>query len=106
MLAVKWDNRLIFALTKEQIQNASCNPELLTIQWVNNLRTALSEPSLSLPEAQERMYGLQETSQMIEGMASWYGPYFNGRLTATGKLLMKMISRQHTLPCPLTPTSR
>jgi len=85
MLAVKWGDRLIFALTKEQIQNASCNPELLTIQWVNNLRMALSEAPLSLPEAQEQMYGLQETSQMIEGMASWYGPNFNGRLTATGE---------------------
>ncbi|MGA7933129.1 MAG: septal ring lytic transglycosylase RlpA family protein [Kovacikia sp.] len=82
--AIKWGDRL-FVLDKELTQSMNCNPELLAIQWVNNLRLALNQPVLELDEAQETMYGLQPTDQTIEGTASWYGPYFNGRQTATGE---------------------
>ncbi|NJL45435.1 MAG: septal ring lytic transglycosylase RlpA family protein, partial [Leptolyngbyaceae cyanobacterium SM2_3_12] len=30
-------------------------------------------------------YGLGETPQTFRGTASWYGPYFHGRQTATGE---------------------
>jgi rare lipoprotein A len=41
---------------------------------------------LELADAQERMYNLVETSNKVEGRASWYGHYFNGRLTANGEI--------------------
>ncbi|UBF27044.1 septal ring lytic transglycosylase RlpA family protein [Kovacikia minuta CCNUW1] len=83
--AVKWGDHLLFTLPNNLSQGMGCNPELLAIRWANNLRLALKEPALAIAEAQEQMYGLQTTNQTITGMASWYGPYFNGRQTATGE---------------------
>ena len=31
------------------------------------------------------MYGLTASNKKISGLASWYGPYFHGRLTANGE---------------------
>ncbi len=59
--------------------------ELLAITWINNLRTALNVPALSLVESQKQMHDLVVTDDRLEGTASWYGPYFHGRLTATGE---------------------
>ncbi|MGJ3245907.1 MAG: septal ring lytic transglycosylase RlpA family protein [Elainellaceae cyanobacterium] len=59
--------------------------DLIAIAWVNNLRMALGEAPLPVPEAQAAAYGLKETEQEFEGTASWYGPYFHGRLTASGE---------------------
>lgn len=60
-------------------------PELIAIAWVNNLRMALGEAPLPMSEAQAAAYGLKETEQEFEGTASWYGPYFHGRPTASGE---------------------
>ncbi|WP_421658954.1 septal ring lytic transglycosylase RlpA family protein [Leptothermofonsia sp. ETS-13] len=84
--AVKLGDGLLFSLDRKLLPVGACNLELLAIQWTNNLRSALSEPPLSLVEAQERMYGLRATGEAIAGTASWYGPYFHGRLTATGEI--------------------
>ncbi|MGJ3250223.1 MAG: septal ring lytic transglycosylase RlpA family protein [Elainellaceae cyanobacterium] len=59
--------------------------ELIAIAWVNNLRMALGEAPLPMSEAQAAAYGLKETEQEFEGTASWYGPYFHGRPTASGE---------------------
>lgn len=59
--------------------------ELAVIQWVNQLRVALAAPPLAVTAAQAQMYGLSETPETLSGLASWYGPYFHGRLTATGE---------------------
>lgn len=83
---VRLGDRLLFSLDKKLVQSVSCNPELLALQWVNNLRSALSEAPLELTEAQAEMYGVRETGETLEGTASWYGPYFHGRLTATGEI--------------------
>ncbi|MBE9009662.1 septal ring lytic transglycosylase RlpA family protein [Pseudanabaenaceae cyanobacterium LEGE 13415] len=32
------------------------------------------------------MYRLAKTDKSIDGMASWYGPYFHGRQTANGEI--------------------
>ncbi len=61
------------------------NHEILAIQWANNLRLALGVPALDMVTAQQQMYQLEETGQSLEGLASWYGPYFHGRLTANGE---------------------
>ena len=59
--------------------------DLIAMDWVNNLRTALDVPTLSLTESQIQMHSLVETGQTLSGTASWYGPYFHGRLTANGE---------------------
>jgi rare lipoprotein A (peptidoglycan hydrolase) len=62
------------------------NSELKAIAWINNLRAALNVPKLSLAEAQSQMHELVPTDQHLKGTASWYGPYFHGRQTATGEI--------------------
>jgi rare lipoprotein A len=84
--AGKVGDRVLFTVDKEIAKTWSCTPELLAIHWVNNLRIALNEFPLTFIAAQEKMYGLRETTAEISGVASWYGPYFHGRQTATGEI--------------------
>ncbi len=81
----KLGDRVLFTVDQQMANQWDCHPEVLAIQWVNALRTALAEPPLALAEAQAKMRGLQETGERLEGIASWYGPYFHGRQTATGE---------------------
>nr|WP_290228003.1 septal ring lytic transglycosylase RlpA family protein [Trichocoleus desertorum] len=83
--AGKLGDRILFAVDPAIAAHMNRTRELLAVEWVNNLRIALSTPPLTLAEAQAKMYGLVETDRKIEGLASWYGPYFHGRLTATGE---------------------
>lgn len=82
----KIGNRLLFTVNPKLAERLGRNAELLAIDWVNNLRAALGKSEFSLAEAQTLMYSLQETGDRVEGLASWYGPYFHGRLTATGEI--------------------
>lgn len=72
--------------TVSENEDTISNPSLTLIQWVNNLRIALGGEPLTLLEAQETMYNLVPTEQNLQGLASWYGPYFQGRLTASGEI--------------------
>ena len=78
-------DRLWFKIDDTLAKNLVENRELLAIKWANNLRLALGQEPLKLAEAQKRIHELAETSSKIEGLASWYGPYFHGRMTATGE---------------------
>jgi rare lipoprotein A len=84
--AARFRNQVLFTVDPEIAKALGSNPEILAIQWVNALRSALDEPPLSLVEGQVRMYNLRETGAEIQGLASWYGPYFHGRQTATGEI--------------------
>ena len=85
--AVKVGDRVLFKLDEALAADLDRNPELLAIEWVNNLRMALGKTSLNLADAQKQMYNLKETSKMFKGNASWYGgSTFHGRLTATGEI--------------------
>lgn len=78
-------DRVLFKVDQQVAAQWDCTPEMLAIQWINDLRTAVAQPPLSLADAQAKMYGLQATGEYIAGLASWYGPYFHGRQTATGE---------------------
>ncbi len=78
-------DRVLFTVDQQVAAQWGCTPEMLAIQWINDLRTAVAQPPLPLADAQARMYGLQATGEYISGLASWYGPYFHGRQTATGE---------------------
>jgi hypothetical protein len=82
---IKVGDRVLLSLGSNS-EDGECKPELLALTWVNNLRAALAEEPLSLVNTQEKMLNLETTEQIIEGMASWYGPYFHGRQTATGEI--------------------
>lgn len=81
----KLDESVLFVVDEAIAKQMKRNPQLLAIEWVNNLRTALRTAPLTLVQAQSHMYGLVETEKKIEGFASWYGGYFHGRPTATGE---------------------
>ncbi|MBW4583514.1 MAG: septal ring lytic transglycosylase RlpA family protein [Tildeniella nuda ZEHNDER 1965/U140] len=81
----KLGDRVLFTVDPQVAAQWNCTPERLAVQWINDLRIAVAQAPLSLADAQAKMYRLQATGQYIEGLASWYGPYFHGRQTATGE---------------------
>ena len=82
----KVKNEVLFWIDRHLVPQAQENAELTAIAWVNNLRAALNVPTLSLADAQSQMHDLVPTDQHLKGTASWYGPYFHGRQTATGEI--------------------
>ncbi len=84
--AAKLGNEILFVVTPELAQQLGRNADLIAIEWTNHLRVALGQPEIELAKAQAEMYGLEETAQVLKGGASWYGPYFHGRITATGEV--------------------
>jgi rare lipoprotein A len=84
--AAKLGNEVLFVVTPELAQQLGRNADLIAIEWTNHLRIALGQPEIELAKAQAEMYGLEETGQVLTGGASWYGPYFHGRITATGEV--------------------
>lgn len=76
---------VLFMINEAWANQFGQNAELMAIAWVNNLRVALQEKPLSLADAQTHLYGLAQTRNRLTGIASWYGPYFHGRLTAAGE---------------------
>ncbi len=84
--AAKLGDELLFVVTPELAQQLGRNADLIAIEWTNHLRVALGQPEIELAKAQAEMYGLEETKEVLRGAASWYGPYFHGRITATGEV--------------------
>ncbi|MGQ4650520.1 septal ring lytic transglycosylase RlpA family protein [Lyngbya aestuarii] len=82
---VKLGKRLLFKVDRTLARDLENNQKILAIEWANNLRVAMGKAPLELVEAQKRMYNLVETQKTVQGVASWYGPYFHGRITATGE---------------------
>ncbi|QQE66797.1 hypothetical protein GFS31_35000 [Leptolyngbya sp. BL0902] len=93
------ENQAIFTLPPEAIRDAD-SMALTTAQWVNNLRLALGAEPLNPGQVQRVAYGLDPTSTQFQGTASWYGPYFHGRQTATGEIFdQEALTAAHkTLP--------
>lgn len=82
----KAGDEVLFWLDADSAALLDRNAELAVIDWINNLRAAFNVPTLSLVAAQSYLHQLVPTEQRIEGVASWYGPDFHGRLTATGEI--------------------
>jgi len=77
----KYKDTILFRIPKSEL----VNPALGLTQWINNLRVAVGAEPMTLVEAQKQMYQLTVTNEKIDGIASWYGPYFQGRQTASGE---------------------
>ncbi len=59
--------------------------EWAAIVWSDQLRQKLGATPLDAGDIQVKLKGLQPSDQQLNGIASWYGPYFHGRLTANGE---------------------
>ena len=77
----KYKNAILFKIPKSDV----VNPSLNLTQWINNLRVVAGAEPLTLVQAQKQMYQLAITDKQMDGIASWYGPYFQGRQTASGE---------------------
>lgn len=77
----RYKDVVLFKIPKSEV----INPALKLTQWINNLRVNTGVEPLTLVEAQKQMYQLTTTDEQIDGIASWYGPYFQGRQTASGE---------------------
>lgn len=80
------NSEILFVVDQSMLLDAKTNPALMASQWINNLRVAFGEAPMELVDVQMIAYGLRETRRRIRGTASWYGPYFHGRKTATGEV--------------------
>ncbi|BAY25932.1 RlpA-like protein [Calothrix sp. NIES-2100] len=79
-------NRFLWGIETQISRRFHRSPDLLAIEWINNLRSAFKASTLTLVEAQKEMYGVTPSATKISGLASWYGGYFHGRLTANGEI--------------------
>lgn len=101
--AAQVDGKTVFVLP-DPAQNGVAPkdkpPALQATQWVNNLRLAFGASPLDPSQVQMVAKGLGETHQTFGGIASWYGPYFHGRQTATGETFNQhdLTAAHKTLP--------
>ena len=78
-------SEVLFVVDEAMRSHPEVPSAAIAVQWINNLRVALDEAPLDWVQVQMAMDGLRETSQVIYGSASWYGPGFHGRTTANGE---------------------
>ena len=79
-------NRLLFAIDRQISDKLGRSGDILALEWTNNLRIALNTKPLTLLQGLMEMDGLQSSTTKLSGIASWYGGYFHGRLTANGEI--------------------
>ncbi|MGF1523812.1 MAG: septal ring lytic transglycosylase RlpA family protein [Leptolyngbyaceae cyanobacterium] len=93
-------SEVLFVVDEAMRSHPEVPAAAVAVQWINNLRVALDEAPLDLVQVQMAMDGLRETSEVIYGNASWYGPGFHGRKTANGERFDEnMLTAAHkTLP--------
>jgi len=98
--AAKIQGKTAFQVPEEVALDEVTDTGVLATAWVNNLRHVFGAPALDLGKTQMVAQGLGETEQIIGGTASWYGPYFHGRLTATGEIFNQheLTAAHKTLP--------
>ena len=98
--AVKLGDQILYVVNPELAQSLDRNAELLAIEWTNHMRVALGQLEFELAQAQAKMYELEDTKDVLDGVASWYGPYFHGRITATGEVYNQydLTAASRTLP--------
>lgn len=73
--------------TTETIEDnySSLSEEWAAIAWSDQFRQKLGATPLDAGDVHIKLKGLQPSNQQLDGIASWYGPYFHGRLTANGE---------------------
>ncbi|MEA5462158.1 septal ring lytic transglycosylase RlpA family protein [Leptothoe sp. PORK10 BA2] len=81
-------------------ENPALNSEWAAITWSDQLRQALGSTPLDAGNVQVMLKGFQPSGQQLDGLASWYGPYFHGRLTANGEIFDQntLTAAHKTLP--------
>ncbi|MEM7796497.1 MAG: septal ring lytic transglycosylase RlpA family protein [Cyanobacteria bacterium P01_C01_bin.118] len=74
------------AVDKAAADTADLSDQWAAIMWSDQLRRDLGAAPLDAGDVQVMLKDLQISDQNLGGLASWYGPYFHGRLTANGEV--------------------
>jgi hypothetical protein len=83
--AVRLGETVLFTIDDSMASDLGHGPEWIAVAWTNRLRQALGAAPLDAGTVQMALEGFEESEMQLQGTASWYGPYFHGRLTATGE---------------------
>lgn len=94
------DEEILFVVDPSMLPDGERPSVLVAAEWISNLRVAAGRAPLELADVQMALQGLTETRQQLRGVASWYGPYFHGRQTATGEVFdqHELTAAHPTLP--------
>jgi 3D (Asp-Asp-Asp) domain-containing protein len=77
---------LIVTVDPEVARLNDSSPEFLSILWCENLNTILGRPNpIKARRTPETSRGGYKIVRTFEGLASWYGPGFHGKRTASGE---------------------
>lgn len=81
-------------------QSTTLGKQWTAIVWSDQLRQKMGADPLDAGTIQVMLKELQPSGQQLNGTASWYGPYFHGRLTANGEIFdQNLLTAAHkTLP--------
>ncbi|MEO0457206.1 MAG: septal ring lytic transglycosylase RlpA family protein [Cyanobacteria bacterium P01_A01_bin.114] len=82
---IKLGDEVLLTIEDQMAEVFGFSTPWMAVAWANNLRAALGAPPLDAGSVQMALHGYEPSGKRLKGTASWYGPYFHGRLTATGE---------------------
>ncbi|MEM8806694.1 MAG: septal ring lytic transglycosylase RlpA family protein [Cyanobacteria bacterium P01_G01_bin.38] len=82
---VKLGDEMLFTIEDQMAEVFGFSTPWMAVAWANNLRVALGAPPLDAGSVQMALHDYEPSEKQLKGTASWYGPYFHGRQTATGE---------------------
>ncbi|MEO0758864.1 MAG: septal ring lytic transglycosylase RlpA family protein [Cyanobacteria bacterium J06648_16] len=97
---IQVDDDTVVLVTEAMAEGLGHSPEGVALAVTNNLRQALGASPLDPGTVQMALDQLTPADQVLQGTASWYGPYFHGRITATGETFNQyaLTAAHKTLP--------
>jgi rare lipoprotein A len=97
---IQQGSQILLTLEPKLAAQFDRHPHGLITDWANNIRLVAGQRALTLTQAQKQMYAVAATTDVSQGAASWYGPYFHGRMTANGEIFNQndLTAAHRTLP--------
>ncbi|NMA55608.1 MAG: septal ring lytic transglycosylase RlpA family protein [Firmicutes bacterium] len=95
-IVVRLEDTILITVDRENAKANKIPAPYLALVWANNLRSSLGADPLNPAEA---FYNLGR-GQAVTARASWYGPRFHGRPTASGEIYDQNVhtAAHRTLP--------
>lgn len=75
----------LFFVDETMAESVGYSSDWAAVAWANNLRLALDAAPLKTGEILKGLGNLEDSKITMSGEASWYGPYFHGKITANGE---------------------
>lgn len=102
LVVIKMGGEVLTTVDAHNARAAGMQRDQLALVWTNQIRENLGAEKLDVKDCPELFPdgGFYGTGQVQTGQASWYGPGFNGRRTASGSRFNQnaMTAAHRTLP--------